>query len=248
MYEIDKEKFGSFVAQLRREKSYTQKDLAEKLFVSAKAVSKWETGTNLPDTAMLMPLAEILDISVTELLMCKKTVQDMPVNQVESVVKTAINFSDENENRNRQYKRHNIVMVAVVAFAALMELVFVSARNLLNSDILTFEIIALTANIYFFVFAKEKLPAYYDQNRISTYSDGFFRMNVPFLTFNNSNWPHILNVGRIWASASMLIMPLAYILTDIFAPNIWISADFIFLLLFLCGLFIPMYFVGKKHE
>ena len=248
MYEIDKEKFGSFVAQLRREKSYTQKDLAEKLFVSAKAVSKWETGTNLPDTAMLMPLAEILDISVTELLMCKKTVQDMPVNQVESVVKTAINFSDENENRNRQYKRHNIVMVAVVAFAALMELVFVSARNLLNSDILTFEIIALTANIYFFVFAKEKLPAYYDQNRISTYSDGFFRMNVPFLTFNNSNWPHILNVGRIWASASMLIMPLAYILTDIFAPNIWMSADFIFLLLFLCGLFIPMYFVGKKHE
>lgn len=248
MYEIDKEKFGSFVAQLRREKSYTPKDLAEKLFVSAKAVSKWETGTNLPDTAMLMPLAEILDISVTELLMCKKTVQDMPVNQVESVVKTAINFSDENENRNRQYKRHNIVMVAVVAFAALMELVFVSARNLLNSDILTFEIIALTANIYFFVFAKEKLPAYYDQNRISTYSDGFFRMNVPFLTFNNSNWPHILNVGRIWASASMLIMPLAYILTDIFAPNIWIAADFIFLLLFLCGLFIPMYFVGKKHE
>lgn len=248
MYEIDKEKFGSFVAQLRREKGYTQKDLAEKLFVSAKAVSKWETGTNLPDTAMLMPLAEILDISVTELLMCKKTVQDMPVNQVESVVKTAINFSDENENRNRQYKRHNIVMVAVVAFAALMELVFVSARNLLNSDILTFEIIALTANIYFFVFAKEKLPAYYDQNRISTYSDGFFRMNVPFLTFNNSNWPHILNVGRIWASASMLIMPLAYILTDIFAPKIWIADDFIFLLLFLCGLFIPMYFVGKKHE
>ena len=44
MYEIDKEKFGTFLSQLRREKGMTQKDLAEKLFVSDKAVSKWERG------------------------------------------------------------------------------------------------------------------------------------------------------------------------------------------------------------
>ena len=47
MYELDKEKFGAFVAQLRKEKGYTQKELAERLYISNKAVSKWETGVFL---------------------------------------------------------------------------------------------------------------------------------------------------------------------------------------------------------
>lgn len=248
MYEIDKEKFGSFVAQLRKEKGYTQKELAERLFISAKAVSKWETAVNLPDTAMLMPLAEVLDISVTELLLCKRTENNMSVSQVEDVVKTAIALSDDSRQRIVQSKKHNIAVIVILVFTVIIELVMVGARNLLNDDILTFEIIAFVACIYFFIFAKEKLPAYYDENRISTYSDGFFRMNVPFLTFNNSNWPHIVKVGRIWAAASMIIMPVAYILTDIFLPQMWMAADFVFILLFLCGLFVPMYIVGKKYE
>ena len=46
MYEIDNQKFGRFVAALRKEKGYTQKDLAEKLYVSDKTVSKWERGVS----------------------------------------------------------------------------------------------------------------------------------------------------------------------------------------------------------
>ena len=47
MHEIDKEQLGQFITQLRKEKSYTQKQLAELLFVSDKAVSKWERGGSL---------------------------------------------------------------------------------------------------------------------------------------------------------------------------------------------------------
>ena len=47
MYTIDNEKFGTFLSQLRRDRGMTQKDLAERLFVSDKAVSKWETGGSL---------------------------------------------------------------------------------------------------------------------------------------------------------------------------------------------------------
>ena len=47
MHDIDKVKFGAFVAQLRKEQGLTQKDLAEKLYISNKAVSKWETGVSL---------------------------------------------------------------------------------------------------------------------------------------------------------------------------------------------------------
>ena len=70
MFEIDKGKFGAFVAELRREKGYTQKEVARRLFLSDKAVSKWETGASIPDTALLIPLAELLGVSVTELLLC----------------------------------------------------------------------------------------------------------------------------------------------------------------------------------
>ena len=53
MYEIDYAKFGTFLSQLRREKGMTQKELAERLFLSDKAVSKWERGLSLPDIALL---------------------------------------------------------------------------------------------------------------------------------------------------------------------------------------------------
>ena len=45
-FELDKEKFGEFITELRKEKGFTQRELAEKLFVSDKAVSKWERGVS----------------------------------------------------------------------------------------------------------------------------------------------------------------------------------------------------------
>ena len=68
MFRIDNQKFGAFVAELRREKGMTQKELAERLFVSDKAVSKWERGLSLPDISLLQPMADIFGVSVTELL------------------------------------------------------------------------------------------------------------------------------------------------------------------------------------
>ena len=65
MFEIDKEAFGAFLAEQRKAKGYTQKTLAEKLFVSDKAVSKWERGLSMPDISLLAPLSDILGISVT---------------------------------------------------------------------------------------------------------------------------------------------------------------------------------------
>ena len=54
MFNIDKKKFGAFVAALRKEKGITQKELSEQLCISDKAVSKWETGVSLPDTKYLL--------------------------------------------------------------------------------------------------------------------------------------------------------------------------------------------------
>ena len=59
---------GAVIRRLRERKRLTQEELAEKLFVSGKAVSKWETGQGFPDISLLEPLAKALDISVIELL------------------------------------------------------------------------------------------------------------------------------------------------------------------------------------
>lgn len=65
---MDNKKFGCFIFQLRKEKGWTQQEFADKLFVTDKAVSKWERGLSFPDIELLIPIAELFSISVLELL------------------------------------------------------------------------------------------------------------------------------------------------------------------------------------
>ena len=65
---MDKYVTGSVIKKLREKKKMTQEELAEKIYVSSKAVSKWETGKGFPDISLLEALASALDISVIELL------------------------------------------------------------------------------------------------------------------------------------------------------------------------------------
>lgn len=65
---MDAAKTGALIAQIRREKELTQRDLSETLHVSVQAVSKWERGLSCPDIGLLEPLAETLGLTVTELL------------------------------------------------------------------------------------------------------------------------------------------------------------------------------------
>lgn len=65
---MNNKKTGEFISSLRKELGFSQKDLAEKLNITDKAVSKWETGRSVPDVSMLIPLAEVLGVSVTEIL------------------------------------------------------------------------------------------------------------------------------------------------------------------------------------
>ena len=61
-------KIGKFIAYLRKEKNLTQEELAEKLYITNRAVSKWERGISLPDVDKMLDLCNILDININELL------------------------------------------------------------------------------------------------------------------------------------------------------------------------------------
>ena len=65
---IDQIKIGQFIAAQRKSQGYTQAALAEKLGITDRAVSKWETGKSMPDTSIMLELCALLGISVNELL------------------------------------------------------------------------------------------------------------------------------------------------------------------------------------
>ena len=65
---MEQDKIGAFIAQCRKEAGYTQAALGEKLGISDRAVSKWETGKNMPDTSLMLELCSLLHITVNELL------------------------------------------------------------------------------------------------------------------------------------------------------------------------------------
>lgn len=69
---MDQQKIGQFIAEMRKEQGLTQRALAEKLLISDKTVSKWECGNGMPEVSLMMPLCEILQISVNELLTGKR--------------------------------------------------------------------------------------------------------------------------------------------------------------------------------
>ena len=76
---------GSFLQQLRKENQLTQKELASQLHVTDKAVSKWERDLSAPDISLLIPLAQILGVSTTELLQGRR-MADPPQAETESSV------------------------------------------------------------------------------------------------------------------------------------------------------------------
>ena len=69
---MDQVKIGKFIASCRKEQGMTQAALAEKLGISDRAVSKWETGKSLPDSGIMLELCELLNINVNELLSGEK--------------------------------------------------------------------------------------------------------------------------------------------------------------------------------
>ena len=99
-YEIDNEKFGAFLVRLRKEKGMTQKELAEKLYVSDKAVSKWERSVSYPDITLLRELAAALEVSVTELLAGERDEAPPVPPEVQDVVVDTVAYAETARRKN----------------------------------------------------------------------------------------------------------------------------------------------------
>lgn len=251
MEQIDRECFGIFLSELRKEKCFTQQELAERLFVSNKAVSKWERGQSLPDISLLMPLAELLGVSVAELLKGERLAEEaLDSCEVKELVNKALQLSAEERERgerSRRFWRRAWVVCTALAAVEVMLLVNIGRLTALElwDYLMLVEALTLGFGAYFCFAAKERLPAFYDENSLNYYSDGWFRMNIPGVRFNNSNWPHILRAARAWLLGTAVVYPPVFAAARVLLP----AGALLGVTLFAClSFFIPIMAAAKKHE
>lgn len=89
---MDQKQIGSFLKELRKEKSITQEQLAEHLNVSGRTVSRWETGSNMPDISLLVELSEFYDVSIPEIINGERKSENMN-EEVKEVAKSMSEYA-----------------------------------------------------------------------------------------------------------------------------------------------------------
>ena len=117
---MDLDKIGKFIALNRKNKGLTQEQLAEKLGVTNKTVSRWETGKYMPDLSFLKPLSEELGISLNELLSGEKIEEQNIVENTEKNILNTIDYSSKKvENEHKKISIILMILGATIGVSAL---------------------------------------------------------------------------------------------------------------------------------
>ena len=117
---MDLDKIGKFIALNRKNKGLTQEQLAEKLGVTNKTVSRWETGKYMPDLSLLKPLSEELGITLNELLSGEKIKEEKIVENTERNILNTIDYSSKKvENEHKKISIILMILGAIISISAL---------------------------------------------------------------------------------------------------------------------------------
>ena len=113
---MDQIKIGKFIAECRKKKNLTQAQLAEKLNITDRAISKWETGKAMPDSDIMLNLCCILEINVNELLCGEMIDMEQKENQLDELILQMA----KNEERYHKRLRHSAYTLIITSFIALI--------------------------------------------------------------------------------------------------------------------------------
>lgn len=107
---MDSKIIGEFIKKQRTVKNLTQKQLAEKLGVTDKAISRWETGKGVPDVSLLIPLSNALEVSVHEILLGEKIEEEQKIEKYEETIVNTLTT-----NKKQISSLHKIIYALFVA-------------------------------------------------------------------------------------------------------------------------------------
>ncbi|MBP3841475.1 MAG: helix-turn-helix transcriptional regulator [Bacilli bacterium] len=119
---MDPKRTGQVISTARKNNNLTQKDLADKLFVTDKAVSKWERGICFPDISVLIPLTEVLNINLYDLL---RGENKMNKKEVEETLKNTIDYSNKEIKKNKR-RILKISIISIILIIIVSSIVNVS--------------------------------------------------------------------------------------------------------------------------
>ena len=114
---MDQKKIGSFLRELRKEQRITQEDLAEKLNVSSRTISRWETGSNMPVISLLIEIADFFDVSIPEIINGERKSEKMD-EEVKEVAEKLSDYADaEKVNIIKEIRKLSIGgVIALIAY------------------------------------------------------------------------------------------------------------------------------------
>ena len=114
---MDQKKIGSFLRELRKEQRITQEDLAEKLNVSSRTISRWDTGSNMPDISLLIEIADFFDVSIPEIINGERKSEKMD-EEVKEVAEKLSDYADaEKVNIIKEIRKLSIGgVIALIAY------------------------------------------------------------------------------------------------------------------------------------
>ena len=101
---MNQQKMGEFLKHLRKDKGLTQEQLAEHFYVSSRTVSRWETGSNMPDVEMLIELADFYDIDICEIIDGERKSENMD-NETKDTLKKVAEYATEENNKRKERLR-----------------------------------------------------------------------------------------------------------------------------------------------
>ena len=116
---MDQIKIGKFITECRKKKNLTQAQLAEKLNITDRAISKWETGKTMPDSDIMLDLCDILEISANELLCGEK----IDIEQKNEQLNELIFQMAKNEKRYHKRLRYSAYLILATSLIALVCLI-----------------------------------------------------------------------------------------------------------------------------
>ena len=156
---MDAKKLGTFIATLRKENNMTQVELAQKLQVTDKAVSKWERGLGFPDINTIEPLADALGVSVLEIMRSKR-IAETEITQDTASAALADTF--ELVKLQRKAERKSILKIAGGVAACLFLIFLIDGMGWLGFAMVYSPVICLISSIALLIYGvwrkKNKLP------------------------------------------------------------------------------------------
>ena len=120
---MDQKKIGNFLRELRKEKNLTQEQAADKLGVSRRTISRWETGAYMPDISLIVDIAEMYDVDVRDIIDGERKDINMNSEVKEVAVKMADYSAMQTESIKKWIKTMSVSLLIVSVFLVIMEIV-----------------------------------------------------------------------------------------------------------------------------